>query len=79
MKQVWSEENKYEKWLEVETPFVKWAPWASFPKAPCQDKAGRLNINRMNEIFKNPSRCDAFLSCLRKRLGQGPGYTSVVG
>ncbi|MDO8578240.1 MAG: adenylosuccinate lyase [Dehalococcoidales bacterium] len=73
MKQVWSDENKYEKWLEVEIAVCEaWAALGVVPKnALPKIKLARLDINRMNEIFKETHHdMTAFLKAVAESLGQ---------
>lgn len=73
MKQVWSEENKYEKWLEVEIAVCEaWASVGVVPKSALPKiKLARLNIDRMNEIFKETHHdMTAFLKAVAESLGQ---------
>ena len=54
MKKVWSDENKFAKWLEVEIAVCE--AWASLGVVPRQAvpkiKMARVNLKRMNEILK---------------------------
>ena len=73
MKQVWSEENKSEKWLEVEIAVCEaWASIGVVPKSALPKiKLARLNIDRMNEIFKETHHdMTAFLKAVAESLGQ---------
>ncbi|MFQ6028012.1 MAG: adenylosuccinate lyase [Dehalococcoidia bacterium] len=72
MKRVWSDENKYQKWLQVELAVSE--AWAEEGVIP-QDDLGRLrqakyNHQRMMEIFET-TRHDvtAFLSSITEELG----------
>jgi len=73
MKQVWSEENKFQKWLEVELAVCQaWAevgviPQEAIPKL----KQARLDLKRMNEILKVTHHdMTAFLNALAETLGE---------
>lgn len=73
MKQVWSAENKYEKWLEVEIAACEaWAAAGIVPKSALPKiKLARLDINRMNEIFKETHHdMTAFLKAIAESLGE---------
>ncbi len=73
MKQVWSTENKYEKWLEVEIAVCEaWAAMGVVPKSALPKiKLARLDINRMNEIFKETHHdMTAFLKAVGESLGE---------
>ncbi len=73
MKKVWSEENKYGKWLDVEIAVCDaWAeqgviPRNSIPKI----KLAKCNLKRMNEILQE-TRHDmtAFLGSVAESLGE---------
>src|SRR5450759_2627394 len=73
MKQVWSDENKFEKWLEVEIAVCEaWADLGVIPKkALPKIKLARLNLNRMGEIFKETHHdMTAFLNAVSESLGE---------
>lgn len=73
MKAVWSEENKYEKWLAVELAVCE--AWAEAGVIPQEDMAklrsGRHNLKRLNEIFER-TRHDmtAFTRSITEGLGE---------
>ena len=73
MKAVWSEENKYEKWLAVELAVCK--AWAEAGVIPQKDMAklrsARHNLDRLNEIFER-TRHDmtAFTRSITEGLGE---------
>jgi adenylosuccinate lyase len=73
MKRVWSEENKYNKWLEVEIAVCDaWAEAGKIPrKAIPKIKLARCNLKRMAEILKE-TRHDmtAFLGAVAESLGE---------
>lgn len=72
MKQVWSDENKYEKWLEVEIAVCEaWAAQGVIPKnAIPKIKLARLDLNRMGEIFKETHHdMTAFINAVSESLG----------
>lgn len=73
MKQVWSDENKFEKWLEVEIAVCEaWAALGVIPKnAVPKIKLARLDLNRMGEIFKETHHdMTAFLNAVSESLGE---------
>jgi adenylosuccinate lyase len=72
MKRVWSDENKFAKWLEVEIAACEaWAelgivPQSAIPKI----KKATVNIERMNEILKETHHdMTAFLKAVSESLG----------
>jgi adenylosuccinate lyase len=73
MKRVWSEESKYNKWLEVEIAVCDaWAEVGKIPrKAIPKIKLVRCNLKRMEEILKE-TRHDmtAFLGAVAESLGE---------
>ncbi|MCL0078477.1 adenylosuccinate lyase [Dehalococcoidia bacterium] len=73
MKRVWSEKNKFDKWLQVEIAVCEaWAEIGRIPKeAIPKIKKARLDLARMDEILK-VTRHDmtAFLNALAETLGE---------
>jgi adenylosuccinate lyase len=73
MKRVWSDESKYNKWLEVEIAVCDaWAEAGIIPrKAIPKIKLARCNLKRMEEILKE-TRHDmtAFLGAVAESLGE---------
>jgi adenylosuccinate lyase len=73
MKQVWSDENKYNKWLEVEIAVCEaWAEEGVIPRnALAKIKMAKINIKRFEEILKE-TRHDvtAFLGSIQESLGE---------
>ena len=73
MKAVWSEENKYEKWLAVELAVCE--AWAEAGVIPQEDMAklrsARHSLDRLNEIFER-TRHDmtAFTRSITEGLGE---------
>lgn len=73
MKRVWSDENKYEKWLEVEIAVCD--AWAEVGVIPRKDipkiKLAKCNFKRMSEIFQE-TRHDmtAFIGAVAESLGE---------
>ena len=72
MKKVWSEENKYQKWLQVELAACE--AWAEEGVIPLEDmrllRKAKYNHSRMMEIFET-TRHDvtAFLSSITEGIG----------
>ena len=77
MKRVWSDENKYEKWLEVEIAVCDaWAELGVIPrKAIPKIKLAKCNLKRMEEILQE-TRHDvtAFLGAVAESLGEESRY-----
>jgi adenylosuccinate lyase len=73
MKRVWSDENKFNKWLEVEIAVCDaWAEIGAIPReAIPKIKLAKCNIKRMEEILKE-TRHDmtAFLGSVSEGLGE---------
>lgn len=73
MRAIWSEENKYAAWLEVEIASVE--AWAKLGKIPCTEakalrQHARLNIRRMKEIEQETKHdVVAFTRMLSESLG----------
>ncbi|MEE8318497.1 MAG: adenylosuccinate lyase, partial [Dehalococcoidales bacterium] len=55
MKRIWTEENKFSKWLEVEIAVCDaWAEMGVIPReAIPKIKMARCNIKRMDEILRD--------------------------
>jgi adenylosuccinate lyase len=72
MKRVWSDENKFAKWLEVEIAVCEaWAELDIIPReAVPKIKLARLNLKRMEEILKATHHdMTAFLGAVAESLG----------
>src|SRR4030042_2025716 len=72
MKKVWSDENKYNKWLDVEIAVCDaWAEQGVIPrKAIPKIKLAKCNIRRMEEILKETHHdMTAFLGALSESVG----------
>ncbi|MCL0041134.1 adenylosuccinate lyase [Dehalococcoidia bacterium] len=73
MRQVWSDKNKFDKWLQVEIAVCEaWAEIGRIPKeAIPKIKKARLDLARMDEILK-VTRHDmtAFLNALAETIGE---------
>lgn len=77
MKRVWSDENKYGKWLEVEIAVCDaWSELGEIPRqAIPKIKMARCNVKRMDEIFQE-TRHDmtAFLGAVSESVGEEARY-----
>jgi adenylosuccinate lyase len=72
MKRVWSDENKFAKWLEVEIAVCEaWAGLGVIPReAVPKIKLARVNLKRMGAILKETHHdMTAFLSAVAESLG----------
>ncbi|MDP2920257.1 MAG: adenylosuccinate lyase [Dehalococcoidia bacterium] len=73
MNRVWSDENKFQKWLEVEIAACEaWAQLDVIPRAAIpRIKMARLNLKRMNEILKETHHdMTAFLNMIAESIGE---------
>ncbi len=73
MKRVWSDENKFNKWLEVEIAVCEaWAELGVIPRAAVpRIKLARINIKRMEEILKETHHdMTAFLGAVAESIGK---------
>jgi adenylosuccinate lyase len=73
MKKVWSDENKFQKWLDVEIAVCEaWAELGKIPKeAVPKIKKASLDLNRMNEILKVTHHdMTAFLQAVAETIGE---------
>jgi adenylosuccinate lyase len=73
MKRIWSDENKFNKWLEVEIAVCDaWAELGVIPrKAMPKIKLARCNIKRMEEILKETHHdMTAFLGAVAESVGE---------
>ncbi|TES84936.1 MAG: adenylosuccinate lyase, partial [Dehalococcoidia bacterium] len=73
MKRVWSDENKFDKWLRVEIAVCE--AWAEMGVIPRKDlskiKLARVNLKRMGEILKETHHdVTAFLGSVSESLGE---------
>ena len=77
MKRVWSDENKFNKWLEVEIAVCEaWAEEGVIPRSALPKiKMAKVNFKRMDEILKE-TRHDvtAFLGSLQESVGEESRY-----
>jgi len=72
MKRVWSDENKFAKWLEVEIAVCEaWAELGVIPReAVPKIKLARVNLKRMEEILKETHHdMTAFVGSVSESLG----------
>ena len=72
MKRVWSDENKFAKWLEVELAVCEaWSEVGVIPReAVPKIKLARVNLKRMEEILKETHHdMTAFLGAVSESLG----------
>ena len=72
MKRVWSDENKFAKWLDVEIAVCEaWADLGVIPReAVPKIKLARVNLKRMGEILKETHHdMTAFLGSVAESLG----------
>ncbi len=73
MKRVWSDENKFNRWLEVEIAVCDaWAEIGVIPRgAISKIKLARCNLKRMEEILKETHHdVTAFLGAVAESLGE---------
>jgi adenylosuccinate lyase len=72
MKRIWSDENKFDKWLQVEIAVCEaWADLGVIPrKAIPKIKLARVNLKRMEEILRETHHdITAFLGAVSESLG----------
>ena len=81
MKRVWSDENKYDKWLAVELAVCEaWTEEGTIPQADMAKLRGaRYDIDRLNEVLA-VTRHDmtAFLRSVTDRLGPEGRWLHLV-
>ena len=73
MKRVWSDENKFAKWLEVEIAVCEaWVELGVIPReAISKIKLARLNLKRIEEILQETHHdMTAFLNSVAESLGE---------
>jgi len=73
MKRVWSDKNKFDKWLQVEIAVCEaWAERGVIPRGDIPKiKKARLDLNRMDEILKVTHHdMTAFLKAVAETLGE---------
>ncbi len=78
MAEIWSEQNKYQKWLDVEIAVCE--AWSEIGKVPAKSlenikKKARFDINRILEI-ESITQHDviAFVSCVAEYVGEDARY-----
>jgi len=72
MKRIWSDENKFDKWLKVEIAVCEaWAELGVIPReAVPKIKLARVNLKRMEEILKQTHHdVTAFLGAVSESVG----------
>jgi len=77
MKRIWSDENKFSKWLEVEIAVCEaWANLGVIPRNVVPKiKLARVNLKRMEEILKETHHdMTAFLGSVAESLGEESRY-----
>ena len=77
MKRIWSDENKFARWLDVEIAVCDaWAELGKIPReAVPKIKLARFNLKRMEEILKETHHdMTAFLGSLSESLGDESRY-----
>ena len=77
MKKVWSDENKYNKWLDIEIAVCDaWAEIGVVPrKAIPRIKMARCNMKRMEELLKETHHdMTAFLGSVSESVGEDARY-----
>ena len=73
MKRVWSDENKFNKWLDVEIAVCDaWAEIGVIPRSAVPKiKLAKCNLKRMEEILKETHHdVTAFLAAVAESLGE---------
>ncbi len=73
MKRVWSDENKFDKWLQVEIAACEaWAELGVVPQSALLPiRKAKVNLKRMNEILKETHHdMTAFLGAVAEGLGE---------
>ena len=73
MQRVWSDESKFNKWLDVEIAVCDaWAESGAIPRdAMSKIKLARFNLKRMEEILKETHHdMTAFLGSVAESLGE---------
>ncbi len=77
MKRVWSDENKFNRWLDVEIAVCDaWADLGTIPRnAMPRIKLARVNIKRMEEILQETHHdMTAFLGAVAESVGEEARY-----
>jgi adenylosuccinate lyase len=77
MKRVWSDENKFNRWLDIEIAVCDaWAELGTIPRAAMPKiKLARCNIKRMEEILKETHHdMTAFIGAVSESVGDEARY-----
>jgi adenylosuccinate lyase len=77
MKKVWSEENKFDKWLKVEIAVCEaWAEHGVIPREALPEiRKAKCNLARMNEILiETHHDVTAFLGAVSESIGEESRY-----
>lgn len=80
MKKVWSDQNKFAKWLDVEIAVCEaWAELGVIPRKEVPKiKMARVNLKRMEEILKETHHdTTAFLGAVAESLGPESRYVHM--
>jgi adenylosuccinate lyase len=80
MKKVWSDDNKFAKWLDVEIAVCEaWAELGVIPRNEVPKiKMARINMKRMDEILKETHHdMTAFLGAVSESLGPESRYVHL--
>jgi len=77
MKQIWSDKNKFDKWLQVEIAVCE--AWAELGRIPTEAvpkiKKTTVNFERMSELFKITHHdVTAFLNAISETVGEESRY-----
>ena len=81
MNEIWSEQNKYQKWLDVEVAVCEaWAKLGKIPKKSLENiqKRASFRVERIEEI-ENITRHDviAFVSCVAEFIGDDARFVHM--
>ncbi len=77
MKKIWSDKNKFDKWLQVEIAVCEaWADAGRIPKSALQNiRKARVDFDRMEEILKVTHHdVTAFLNAVGETVGEDSRY-----
>jgi adenylosuccinate lyase len=77
MKKIWSDKNKFDKWLQVEIAVCEaWADAGRIPKSALQSiRTARVDFDRMEEILKVTHHdVTAFLNAVGETVGEDSRY-----
>ncbi|HEY9160377.1 MAG TPA: adenylosuccinate lyase [Desulfomonilia bacterium] len=81
MNEIWSDQNRYRKWLDVEIAACEaWAKLGKIPQASLENirKNSRFDVARIEEI-ENITKHDviAFVSCVAEYIGEDARYVHM--